>query len=71
MPDQYVIFKRRDGWAVAVNGSTLLICERKKAALCAVRDATARGQTLAAHAHHAVEPIRPSQGAKQPISVAL
>jgi hypothetical protein len=42
VPDRYVISKHSDGWAIAVHGSMLLICERKKAAIRAVRDALAR-----------------------------
>ena len=51
MSDHYVVSKRSDGWGIAVDGSMLLICERKKAALRAVRDAAARRETLAGHSH--------------------
>jgi len=47
MPGHYVISKRSDGWAIAVDGSMLLICERKKDAMRAVRQATARATTAA------------------------
>jgi hypothetical protein len=39
MPGRYVISKRSDGWVIAVDGEMLLICERKKAAIRAVREA--------------------------------
>ena len=42
MPDHYVIAKHCDGWAIFVDGSMLLICERKRAAIRAVQDATAK-----------------------------
>ena len=56
MPNHYAIYRRSDGWVIAVNGSMLLICERKKAALRAVRDAIARDcdsrDVAAALIHH-------------------
>jgi hypothetical protein len=39
MSGHYVISKRSDGWVVAVDGAMLLVCERKKMAIRAVRDA--------------------------------
>jgi hypothetical protein len=47
MSGHYVISKRHDGWAIAVDGSMLLICERKKMAIQAVRDATRNASAAA------------------------
>jgi len=48
MPGHYVISKWNGRWAIAVDGSMLLICERKKDAVRAVRQATARAAAAAA-----------------------
>jgi hypothetical protein len=47
MPDRYNISKRDDGWLISVDGTMLLVCERKKVALRAVRDAMARDASTA------------------------
>jgi len=47
MPGHYVISKWNGRWAIAVDGSMLLICERKKDAVRAVRQATARAAAAA------------------------
>lgn len=39
MSARYVISKYNDGWAIAVDGSMVLICENKEMAIRAVRDA--------------------------------
>ena len=43
MSGEYLISRHSDGWVIAVDGSMLLVCERKKAAMRAVREATTRG----------------------------
>lgn len=48
MLSQYVISKCSNGWAIAVDGSVVLICERKKTAMQAVREATAHSLPLGA-----------------------
>jgi hypothetical protein len=50
MSSHYSISKRSDGWAITVDGSMLMICERKKAAVRAVMEATARSETKTARA---------------------
>jgi len=42
MPDHYVIAKHCGGWVISVDGAMLLICERKRAAIRAVQDATTK-----------------------------
>jgi len=72
MSDHYVISKRSGGWGIAVDGSMLLICERKKAALRAVRDAAARRETLAGHPHRrrAEPPAKSLEDAEHPMAAA-
>jgi hypothetical protein len=43
MSGRYVISKHNDGWAIAVDGSMVLICEDKEMAIRAVRDAMRNG----------------------------
>ena len=43
MSGRYVISKHNDGWAIAVDGSMVLICEHKEMAIRAVRDAMRNG----------------------------
>ena len=43
MSGRYVISKHNDGWAIAVDGSMVLICQDKEAAIRAVLDAMGNG----------------------------
>jgi hypothetical protein len=43
MSGRYVISKHNDGWAIAVDGSMVLICEDREMAIRAVRDAMRDG----------------------------
>ena len=45
MPGHYVISKHDEGWAITVDGALLLICERKKMAIRAVREAMRNAST--------------------------
>jgi hypothetical protein len=53
MSGHYVISKRNDGWVIAVDGVPLLVCERRKVAVQAVRDATVHGTHAADTDSHA------------------
>ena len=50
MSSHYSISKRNNGWVITVDGSMLMICERKKAAIRAVMEATARSESKAVRA---------------------
>ena len=72
MPGEYVISRHSDGWVIAVDGSMLLVCERKKAAMRAVREATTRGFGLLHPEHQCchAEPEEPPADREQAVAAA-
>jgi hypothetical protein len=69
MPGHYSISKRSDGWAVIVDGATVLICERKKAAIQAVQDAMAQ-EAAAAAGSADQDPCTEPEAANEPLAKA-